>query len=95
MPDQKSITVGSKSYDAMWAAINKSQAEQTPPPDAISSHEFARRFGLSRQCAEHRLSAAVRSGELETDVFRVNHGNGARLCRHYWPAKKKRKARGL
>ena len=81
------VTVGTKSLDAMWAEIDQQAYVETPPPGARIVADLAEKWGLSRQAAESRAKAFVRQGVLTAKTYRIHDCNGhVREITHYLPA---------
>ena len=58
-PNQGTETVGTKSADALWAAIAQESAEQEPPPGSMSARQYSERFGVGLNTARNTLSRLV------------------------------------
>jgi hypothetical protein len=83
------VTIGTKSIDAMWAEIDAFSKTDTPPEGSRTCAQLADAWGLSRQAAEYRARSMVRAGRLAVVNCRVADVNGAiRLTAHYLPVTK-------
>ena len=91
-PDQKSVTIGSKSFDAMWGEVAARIRTEVPPPGSINSREFAARMGIGLGAAEKRLWRGVITGQYVRTMVRVMSGNQIRSTWYYLPGQAKKKA---
>jgi hypothetical protein len=83
-PDQKTVTVGTQSADALWASLAKQSSEQEPPPGSINAREFAKLAnGLTLEGARQRLSRMVESGKATATPVRRIIGGQLRTVIYY------------
>jgi hypothetical protein len=76
--DQKTVTVGAQSFDAMWAEFASNTAEQTQPEGSITAQQFAERFGCTVK------QAAARMEKLRSELVRMRVGGQIRSVRCYF-----------
>lgn len=87
-PDQRTVTIGDKSYGALWAqfvaqaSVDESRVETEE--GWRSTTEIATEMGINRSTAEHHLKAAVSAGRMERITARVR---GGRQRANYWRPK--------
>jgi hypothetical protein len=70
---------------SLWDALDVDDA--TPPPNAITAHDYMKRYGVTRDAAAHRLNRGVGRGELKSGLFRAP-GGGPRILFYWLPEKK-------
>lgn len=87
-PDQRTVTIGDKSYGALWAQW---LAQTTVDESRIETEEgwkstlqIAKEMGVHRLTAEHHLKAALAAGRMERIVARAP---GSRQRANYWRPK--------
>jgi len=84
-PDQKTVTIGSKSLDAMWSKLAERHQEETPPPGSLSAQQFAEKFGIPLKDARSRLVTFADSGELTAKIYRTRVNGCVRGVTFYTP----------
>jgi hypothetical protein len=77
-PDQKTVTIGDKSFDAMWADFltrNSCPSEVLRAEDGWrTTAEIAVQMGVTKTTAEYHLQNALTNGSMERRVGRSeNH----------------------
>ena len=83
--DQRSITVGTQSYDAMWASIAARAAIKEPPAGAMSAVEFAKLSNRTIPSAKRFLHKEELEGRMESDNYKVRVSGQQHTVRLYVP----------
>ena len=82
-PDQRSVTIGTQSFDAMWGefiARNSCSTEVLRPEDGWrTTQQIAQQMGVTKTTADHHLANALASGKMER---RLSRSNGRRA--YFW-----------
>ena len=90
--DDKTVVIGTKTEADFWADLHERTKEQEPPAGAICAEDYARRFGVSHDCAAARLQRAAERGEVATGMFNRRVQTGVlmktRAVRYWWPNSK-------
>jgi hypothetical protein len=81
--DQRNVTVGSKSFDAMWAEFAHANGAGEQPAGSISAQQYADRFGVTIDRARHKLR------RQPSKLVKVSVGRQVRAVRFYFPPKHK------
>lgn len=84
-PDQKSVTIGNQSSDALWATVADGFREDIPPLGSMNARQFAEKFKLPLGAVRQRLSSAANSGEMIAMPCRVIAGGKIRTVIFYTP----------
>lgn len=88
-PDQRSVTVGTKSAEAFWADFWERNKADVVPEGAICPEEFHKLYaknGESLDAIRGRLKRASRpGGELTELKLNVDEGIGLRMKLYYLP----------
>jgi hypothetical protein len=71
IPDQRSVTIGDKSLEALWAGIARETVEAEPPPGSMSARQFAEKFKFPLNAARQKLAKLVDSGRMTAAPYRV------------------------
>ena len=87
-PDQRSVTIGSKSFDAMWANLANRHQEETPPAGSMSAAQFAEKCKIPLEAARNRLNRHRRAGEVTSRLYRIRIGQCVREVMYYTPVAK-------
>lgn len=86
-PDQKSVTVGSLSYEKMWAEIASKTMSAPLPEGGKTPAIFAAEHKISVKQAKCRLERGKHLGLLRTELHNVSAANGTtRMTTVYFPA---------
>jgi hypothetical protein len=90
--DQRSVTVGDKSYDAMWADVARRATISTQPKGSMTTDQFCRKFQRSTASAHHFLDSEVRAGRMTSEKLPISGEGGVRWVRFYTPVRAKKKS---
>jgi hypothetical protein len=76
---QETVTVGLKSYDAMWAAFAAERDTERQPPGTMTNTQYRRQFGRSYGEAMRELE------KLPSKLMNLKIGRQTRTVRVYFP----------
>lgn len=72
------VTVGTKSFDAMWAEFAAAKNGGEQPAGSITVQQYCKRFGVKRSAARMRLDT------LRSELVQINVGGQPRHVRCYF-----------
>lgn len=92
----KTVTVGTKSFDAMTAQLRRLhervRGETVVPPGWFTAEQYAAATGIGMDAARMLLLRMGRAGELKSASYRINLSNAhSRMVNHYKVSRQKNK----
>jgi hypothetical protein len=79
------VTVGTKSFEELWAATAEACKESPPPPGSMTSRQFAAKFGIPHEVARNRLIRLTDAGKFTATRCKITVGGQLHSVTHYTP----------
>jgi len=81
----KTVTIGKKSIESMWAGVIAGAQVDVQPPGSMTTTQFAERTGLTRAGADGLLRRMTASGAMKKFSMRLSDGGSIRKTSVYLP----------